>query len=443
MTNNELLEIIQLAKKNKVSVETLKRILKLMEIDGNIPRHQSDIIKSLIVTGKIKENVLLSLLEQVYQKGCKNWQNILLLDNHPILKEYLKENGHNLNKKVWSMILDFVNIMPSNEKLERFYVKELSLRINTLSIEELSFFHKILESSIDTPLLYRKWYLPYFLDQKKKRRNRNLLLGILKTNLFDLNVEEQEIKAKKVIQCFELYGEHLADIYATCLASGIDIIVPDITNDVEKKVYIELFTLICMIDMKKNLISNFFSSFYYKLATNKEIDAQKRLEFVSNLSNINLILKDDIVIKLWNAYLYHGIEGMKVLKYAFLNNGIRTNILCKNFLEKETSVEVLELARIVFRKNRVRKDEENLCILSDLKTSEEKIEFLHFLDNKYPDISPQEKERRIKQEQELLNTYQEFLNSQVGLAKLEESLHSSEDLTVNLVRKKRNHERKV
>lgn len=444
MTNQELLEIINLAKKNQISVESLKRILKLMEIDGAIPAHQTFRIKLLITSGKMKDKVLLSLLEQVYQKGCSNWQNVLLLDNHPILKEYLKENGSNLNKKVWGMILDFVNIMPLDERLERFYVKELSFRINSLSIEELDFFHKVLRSSMNTPLLYSTWYLPFFLDRKRTCKNRNLLLGILKTSLFGfgLTIDEQEIKAKKIIHCFDLYGEEFASVYGSAIKVVDNLEIPRVTSEEEIDIYIELFTLISYVYMvKETAVKNFLTSFYYSLATNNEIDTQQRLEFVRNLSDINLILKDSLVKQLWNTYLDKGIEGMKVLKYAFLNKGIKTNLLCKNFLEQETSVEVLKLAREVFRKNCVRKDEEALCILNDLKTPAEKIEFLHFLDNKYPDINPKEEENRAIKEQELLNAYQAFLNNQIGLAKLEESLYSSEDLTINLIRKKKHNGR--
>ena len=438
MTNNELLEIINLAKDYHISGKTLKRLLKLMEIDGNIEERQVLEIKMLIKTGKLKDEVILSLIEKTYEKENTSWKNIILLDKFPILKEYL--NNATFSRKNWHTILDFIKILPNDRKLEDFYVKELKLLTNTLSVQELAFFHIILEKSINSPLIYKSWYLSYFLDQKKTRKNRNTVLNILKANLFDfeLRKKEQETKSQKIIACFELYGEHLAEHYATVIAGIIDLDVPKLTSKLECDIYIELYTCICNIDMKNINAKNFLISLYYKIATNKKIDAEKRLEFVRNLHEINLILKDNLVNKLWEVYLSCGLEEMKILKFAFLNKGIRTNILCKNFLMQETSIEVLKLAKEVFKKNRVKQDEESLYDLTCLKTPEEKIEFLHYLNNKYPDISPEEQEIKSRKEEALLKDYNNFLNNKIGLKKLKESLESSSELDLDLrrVRKK-------
>ena len=104
--------------------------------------------------------------------------------------------------------------------------------------------------------------------------------------------------------------------------------------------------------------------------------------------------------------------------------------------------------RRVFRNNRVRKDAENLCIFSDLKTSEEKRELLFFLENKYQDdleLEEINEKRRIEEEQALLKAYQDFFNKKIGLEKLEQSLEKSEDLDISMVRVriKKNDGRKI
>ena len=48
MTNQELLEIIKLAKENHVNVNTLRRILRLMEQDGEIKENRISQIKILL-----------------------------------------------------------------------------------------------------------------------------------------------------------------------------------------------------------------------------------------------------------------------------------------------------------------------------------------------------------------------------------------------------------
>ena len=114
----------------------------------------------------------------------------------------------------------------------------------------------------------------------------------------------------------------------------------------------------------------------------------------------------------------------------------------------ETDLKVVKLARKVFRNNRVRKDTENLCILCDLKTSEEKIEFLSFLENKYQDdIEMKRSKERERKEKEiaLLKAYKDFFNKKIGLEKLEESLEKAQELEFNIIRirGKRNERREI
>ena len=201
-----------------------------------------------------------------------------------------------------------------------------------------------------------------------------------------------------------------------------------------------------MCYINDNLGINFKNSKFYKLATNEEVAPEKRLEFITIICSKNLVLKDELVEELWEIYEEKESDILIELKFAFLNKDIRTNRLCKSFLLNETDLKVLKLARRVFRNNRVRKDKKNLRILCDLKTSEEKTTFLCFLENKYQDdieVKRSKERERKEKEQALLKAYQAFLNNKVGLAKLEESLNSSEDLTINLTRRNKNYEGRI
>lgn len=452
MTNKELLEIIKTARETSVNVDTLRRILKIVEQDGEISTKKVSQIKELLQKEEINDIELLNILEKAYQKRM-SWNFFLCLNNHPLIKSYL--NKMNFNKEEWKMILEFVSKLPENIVIDSLYIKWLRFIYEQEypKLEELQFFHKVFWESINTPLIHYNWYFKYLLDRNMPLKSRNNILNLLKQNIINMLKENVEIKnieakSKKIIKCFELYGHGLTSLYATIITCTIDMDIPLIENDLEMDIYKSLYMRMCYVCTNDNLEKNFINSYYYKLATDKGITPEKRLEFIKIIGSKTLVLKDELVKELWKIYEKRGKEVLIELKFAFLNNGIRTNILCKEFLLNETDLKVVKLARKVFRNNRVRKDTENLCILCDLKTSEEKIEFLSFLENKYQDdIEMKINEERERKEKEvaLLKAYKDFFNKKIGLEKLEESLEKAQELEFNIVRirGKRNERREI
>ena len=442
MTNKELLEIIKIAKENSINVDTIKRVFTLMEQDGEISYKKVNQIKELFQEKGINDDELLVILENAYQKKI-NEHTILALNRHVLIKHALSKM--NLNKKEWKLILDFVYLLPSDIVVDSIYVKWLRYICDQkyFNLDELNLYHQIFKESINTPCIYYNLHFKYLLDGSKPLNNRENILKLLKQNIMNMlkeNVEikEIEMKIKKITKCYELYGYKLTGKYATIITCIFDIDIPLITNDLEMQVYNNLYTSLCYVCTGDNLGHNFINSYYYKLATNKEIAPEKRLEFTSiMLYSKNLILKDEWVYNLWKIYEEKDQAFLKELKYAFSNKGIRTNILCKSFLLNEPDLTVIKLARRTFRNNRVRKDNENLCILNDLKGKDEKLEFLQFLEEKYQDdleVKRKEKLSRQAKEEALLRAYKDFLNKKIGLTKLEESLKDSEDLEISIVR---------
>ena len=448
MTNKELLEIIKLAKENSVNVDTLRRILKTVEQDGEVSTKKVTQMKKLFQQGNINDDELLNVLEKAYQKRL-SWNFFLVLNNHPLIKSYL--NKMDFRKQEWAIILEFVSVLPVDIVIDSLYIKWLRfLYEQEYQIDELQFFHKVFKASINTPLIHSNWYFKYLLDKNKSLKNREEIMSIFSRNIFnmaqDTIILEMGAKAKKIIKCYELYGNQFADLYATIITCVVDIDVPKLQNDKEMDIYKILYTIMCHIN--DNLGINFINSSFYKLVTNKEKSPEKRLEFITIVGNKNLVLKDGLINTLWKIYEEKGKKFLIELTFAFLNNGIRTNILCKEFLLNEPDLNILKQARRVFRNNRVRKDAENLCILSDLKISEEKRELLFFLENKYQDdleLEEINEKRRIEEEQALLKAYQDFFNKKIGLEKLEQSLEKSEDLDISMVRVriKKNDGRKI
>ena len=448
MTNKELLEIIKLAKENSVNVDTLRRVLKIVEQDGEISTKKVTQMKKLFQQGNINDDELLNILEKAYQKRL-SWNFFLVLNNHPLIKSYL--NKMDFRKQEWAIILEFVSILPVDIVIDSLYIKWLRfLCEQEYQIDELQFFHKVFKASLNTPLVHSNWYFEYFLDKSKPLNNRSNALALLERNIFNIAreiiISETEAKTRKIVKCYELYGNQFADLYATIITCVVDINVPKLQNDKEMDIYKILYTIMCHIN--DNLGINFINSSFYKLVTNKEKSPEKRLEFITIVGNKNLVLKDGLINTLWKIYEEKGEKFLIELTFAFLNNGIRTNILCKEFLLNEPDLNILKQARRVFRNNRVRKDAENLCILSDLKISEEKRELLFFLENKYQDdleLEEINEKRRIEEEQALLKAYQDFFNKKIGLEKLEQSLEKSEDLDIRMVRVriKKNDGRKI
>ena len=448
MTNKELLEIIKLAKENSVNVDTLRRVLKIVEQDGEVSTKKVTQMKKLFQQGNINDDELLNILEKAYQKRL-SWNFFLVLNNHPLIKSYL--NKMDFSKEEWKIILEFVSVLPVDIVIDSLYIKWLRfLCEQEYQIDELQFFHRVFKGSLNTPLVHSNWYFEYFLDKSKPLNNRSNALALLERNIFNIAreiiISETEAKTRKIVKCYELYGNQFANLYATIITCVVDINVPKLQNDKEMDIYKILYTIMCHIN--DNLGINFINSSFYKLVTNKEKSPEKRLEFITIVGNKNLVLKDGLINTLWKIYEEKGEKFLIELTFAFLNNGIRTNILCKEFLLNEPDLNILKQARRVFRNNRVRKDAENLCILSDLKISEEKRELLFFLENKYQDdleLEEINEKRRIEEEQALLKAYQDFFNKKIGLEKLEQSLEKSEDLDISMVRVriKKNDGRKI
>lgn len=439
MTNKELLEIIKIAKENSINVDTIKRVLTLVEQDGEISPKKVNQIAYLFQKEEINDKELLNILEKAYQRKLPV-TFLFALNHHPLIKRTLIKM--NFEKKEWKIILEFVSNLPEDIVIDSLYIKWLRyIGKRGYLLDELQFFHQAFKESLNTPLIYCNWYFEYLLDKTRSLKNRENILTLLKQNILNMlqeniRIENPEIKAQKIMKCYELYGDCLTSFYATIITCIIDIDIPIIENNIEVDLYKILYQTMCYT-CENNMGSNFINSFYYKQLTDKKIDATKRLEFITIINSKELILKDELIKELLKVYEEKGKEFLKELKYAFLNKGIRTDILCKSFLVMETDLQVLKLAREVFRNNRVRKDKENLCVLCNLKTSAEKIEFLTFLKNKYQDdIEVKMQKERDRQEKAcaLLKAYKDFFNKKIGLSKLEESLENAKELDINIVR---------
>ena len=440
MTNQELQRIITFAKEHKIKVNDLRMLLKLFtKKDGNIYKEQLSDIEYIMIKGFQNDKELKVILEKLLKQDYTNWYSLGNLMYYPYLKKYLSEKE--FSNEVWDVIFYNLRNMPRDYALEKLYCEKLELYHGN-SKKELNFFGDFFESLKSYSLIFENWIWEYFFDNQKSLDEKNAIFYIILMLNNEMMPEEANKKAKKVIKCYELYGKKLATSYARAL-NKLDLEVPTITDE-EISIFVNLYDFL-FFGCRKNTAINYLNSSYYKILTDKKIKAEKRLEFAKNLIEPKLVLKNSIVDLLWHTYLEQGLDAMNILEYAFLNNGIRTNILCKAFLEQETNIEVLELAREVFRNNRVRKDAENLSILNNLKTPEEKIEFLQFLKSKYPDVSEEmkqqlekEDEERRTQEKMLQESYMAFLNNKIGLNKLKLSLEESQDISVSLIRVKRN-----
>lgn len=447
MTNQELQKVIELAKEYKIKINDLKMLLKLFaKKDGHIYTKQLSDIEYIMLKGFLNDKELKIILERLLNKGYSNWHRLGYLSCHPILKKYLSEKD--FSNEVWNVIFYNLRNMPRDNILEKLYCEKLELYYANSEKEELNFFGEFFEHIMSYSLIFKDWIWEYFFDKQKSLNERKEIFYIILRLNNEMKPEEANKKAKKIIKCYELYGEKLATSYARAL-NKLDLEVPTIIVEEERSIFINLYDFL-FFKCRENTAINYLNSSYYKILTDKTIIAKKRLEFARNLDEGELVLKNNIVNLLWHTYLEQGLDAMNILKYSFLNNGIRTNILCKTFLEQETNIEVLKLARKVFRNNRIRKDTENLCILNDLQTSEEKINFLNYLESKYPDISEETKqqlekeaEERQVQENEVQKSYNAFLSNKIGLRELEKTLEESKNIRVILTRTRKNERRKI
>ncbi len=171
MTNQELLEIIKLAKENHVNVNTLRRILRLMEQDGEIKENRISQIKILLQESQINNSILLTILEKSYQKRTLNWDLICTLNKHIKIRNYVMNQDY--EKEKWKIILKTVSLFPEEETLDNIYIKWLKkVDENHANLEEFTFFHKLFTSALGTDFIFTDWYFSSFLDKEEPLENR-------------------------------------------------------------------------------------------------------------------------------------------------------------------------------------------------------------------------------------------------------------------------------
>ena len=437
MTNEELRSVINLAQEKGVKSNTLRRLFNLIIKDKVISTGKINQLKKILLSPSINDPDLLTILEKAYQKKLVIWNYIENLNNHPLIKEYFLE--HDFAYQEWQEILASISMFSNNNNMDRYYMDRYYIYLleklysKKPSLEEVKFFHKVFLAALNSILRYSEWYFNLFLNFNIPLTERKNIFTIIKQNILNMSdatfIDNIEEKAKKVVLAYHKYGAIFANTYATVIVCVSDINLPEELSKEEVYIYQKLFEIMCYVCLNGNLSVNFLNSKYYQFITNKNIASKARQDIVLNLTEKELILKDEIVLELISIYREKGLKAMLEVKYAFLNTSIRRNLLCKKFLLEETNIEVLELARNLFKINRVRHSIDDLNTLLSLTTKEEKINFIKSLLKKYPDITEEELERRklaeetaIKDANEAFNA---FLNKRIGYKKLQRTLDSA------------------
>lgn len=441
MTNKELLEIITIAKENHISETTLRRLITILEQNDEVNKKQTAYLKTLLKDPDIQDETLLDIWEKSYYKRNVSWETVKALQNHPLIKSFF--SSEEFSKEEWKLLLEQIKKLPKDTVTDSIYIKWLRyLKSESENIKELAFFNQVFKDTLNSELLYMNWYFKYLLNTKIPLKNRENIFNIIKQNILNMLAQNIEIanvneKAQKIVKCYEQYGYILTSSYATIITCVIDIDIPVIESEIEKNLYIELYKIFSYISMKENTEANFLHSIYYKILTNSDIPADRRLEFIKIVTSKRIILKDQIVANLWKVYEKLGFESLTIVYYAFLNNGIKKNQLCKEFFLEEEDAEVLNLAKRVLKKNRIRKDALNLQILQSLISPEEKIDFLNYLDSKYPDDTEEQEKKEMEiteKTDNLLDTYTAFLEENVGFEDLIQKLDETKNLNINMIR---------
>ena len=452
MTNNELLEIIKVAEESKVNHDTLRRLLKILEnSEGRVGKLKY--LKKLLKEKNINEDGLLSIFERVYAGKNVSWESIVTLNNHLLLKNHIMNTEY--TKEELNKVTDMLDHLLKKEedgRKDRIYIRELrNLKLKESPLEEYDFLNTIYISFYNCELINSSDLFSYLLNEMRPLEERKQAFRLLKSNVLaiyrEVKIEKMEEKAKKILETYDLYGFEFANTYATLITCILDMDVPKIEEEEERKVYYALYRIMIWIDADKR----FLSSYYYHYLINTAIPASEREVIAIFLSEKELILKDKLVKILIEIYREKGLDILKQVKYALLNNGIRTNPLSKKFLFEERDLETLKLARKVLKENGVRKRKDDLARLGELKTKEEKIQFLHHLKAKYThEIDPakekEEKERKRTEAEIKLNTdYTRFVNKKIGLSTLKESLDAltSYDIELTRIRRKTDDGRKI
>lgn len=445
MTNKELLDIIKLAQTNQVKADTLRKILAIVEVNGEVKENRMKHVFSMLSDPNVHDSTLLDILGKVYH-GKDIWPAISLLVNYPSLKEYLVHKD--FTRQEWSLILDNIYSFSENPLVGDIYLKWLKRIGDTkASLEEFKLFHDVFATS-NNKIVYSNYYWNVLLDPTTPFDERKELFDIISRNILQM---EQDIPfvykddvLKRIVQAYKLYGFQFADTYATIIFWVADIPMPIMETEEEKNFYITLFDFMCLHipdGQEKNLLNTYF----YQYVTNKDIPLDERLAIVRTVKDKELIMKDNIIKMLIDVYKEKGIKALDLVRGALVNNGIRKNKLCREFLMQEESREVLKLASRTFKINRIRHDNECMQMLARLKSENEKLAFLQFLRSKYPDQTEEDIKRRElerKREVQLSNdvntVYNDFLKNRAGYQKLTNALERAQDYEFSLVRKKKN-----
>ena len=222
MTNKELLDIIKLAQTNQVKADTLRKILAIVEVNGEVKENRMKHVFSMLSDPNVHDSTLLDILGKVYH-GKDIWPAISLLVNYPSLKEYLVHKD--FTRQEWSLILDNIYSFSENPLVGDIYLKWLKRIGDTkASLEEFKLFHDVFATS-NNKIVYSNYYWNVLLDPTTPFDERKELFDIISRNILQM---EQDIPfvykddvLKRIVQAYKLYGFQFADTYATiifCLA---------------------------------------------------------------------------------------------------------------------------------------------------------------------------------------------------------------------------------
>lgn len=444
MNNKELLYIIDLAKKNNVNDNTLRRILLLVQKNGLISTKKVRQIENLLSKDGLNDAELLTILEKSYNQKSFNWLDILELTKHPQIKDYLLTNE--ISQAQLYIIISNLKFLPNNKEIDDLYLTKLNAIVamtnKDTQIIELEFFHQIFIAALPTNLKWSNWYFAHFLNINKPLDERKIAFRLLKINLFDKNnpniqLMDIELLASKIVEAYELYGYKFANLYATIITCFSFIDLPVITDEYEYDLYIKIYSIMCLID--EHNMHNFINSLYYQIATDESIPSSIRLEFISLVYEKNLVLKDKIIRVLWESFNNNSLEYVTILKAALLNNGLRTNSCYRQFFASKHSYETLVLAREVFRINRFKKTScfRNINILEE----EQLVAQLQALKDQYvADYVNDHQDNKSSQTEKIAaitENYEAFMLGEISSERFQELLKKTikEEIEIRRVRK--------
>ncbi|MBE6154051.1 MAG: hypothetical protein E7163_00530 [Firmicutes bacterium] len=431
MNNQYLLNIVKVAKEEKIDESLLREFLKL-NISLVVQQNMFEFLRGYIPKNNalFKDfiNMASNLNEERIENLFWNWQQFELLNNVykkdkdiDKIKVTLEQLGR-LNEifapsNVNTMVLNAHS--KSNVKETKFYY-----------FRTMTFFYRYRNNNLINETYF---CAKYFNDESIDYEVREKMVDLLKPFLF--NSELSYIFGEMCLKYGWTYTYFIVEIY-----NMTNILIKENINTYgEEYIRKEIYRYLVKLD--SDIVYNFLKSNAYlkRVLFDEQISLNIRKNYLEIIETVfgdgRYILSDKVMKLIIDDYNNYGYKHAIKIAHLLRNTGIRHSKDSINLITNEPDDGLILFLKPLLKINRVRRNKEIFEKYASLDTVAQKEDYLNDLYDKYISDSEGHITFPINEAQKSLQVaFEQYLLGEANLDELEQALDENKDYNLSLTR---------